>query len=69
MDGSVCGSPYMPNMHTHMHAYAHVFDIEIEIEIQFKNSHYLNQWYSSGCLHLVFVDIAAWNTVNLGIDS
>ena len=46
MDGSVWGSPYMPHMHTHMHAYAHVF--EIEIEIQLKNSHYLNQWYSSG---------------------
>ena len=36
---------------------------------QLKNSHYLNQWYSSGCLHLVFVNIATWNTVNLGIDS
>ena len=67
MSGCVWGNPYMPHMHTHMHAYAHVF--EIEIEIQLKNSHYLNQWYSSGCLHLVFVDIAAWNTVNLGIDS
>ena len=67
MGGCVWGCPDMPHMHTNMHAYAHVF--EIEIEIQLKNGHYLNQWYSSGCLHLVFVNIAAWNTVNLGLDS
>ena len=31
--------------------------------MSWEYSRYLNRWYSSRCLHLVFINITAWNTV------